>query len=300
MPKTRAKRQQSVAIIGAGRLGTALAIALARHHYLITTLVGTRIARTKKSAALFDAAVRVLAEKDISKIEPADLIFVTTPDDQIESLAKALSLAKVDEGNLPTVFHTSGALSSSVLSDLSKRGWQTGSMHPLVSVSDAVRGATAFNGAYWCLEGDRKALQTARTIVRDLGGFSFSVSTDCKPLYHSAAVMSSGNVVALFATAIDMLSQCGLTRTEARKVLLPLLASTAANLDQHSPEKALTGTFARGDMATVKLHLQSLASQKHQQARKIYELLGLKSLELKKADGLDPKLAKLIADKLSD
>src|SRR5436189_2437801 len=123
MPKTRAKRQQSVAIIGAGRLGTALAIALARHHYLITTLVGTRIARTKKSAALFDAAVRVLAEKDISKIEPADLIFVTTPDDQIESLAKALSLAKVDEGNLPTVFHTSGALSSSVLSDLSKRGW---------------------------------------------------------------------------------------------------------------------------------------------------------------------------------
>jgi len=300
MPKTKDKRQRSVAIIGAGRLGTALAMALSRRNYRITTLVGRRLARTRKAAALLGVPVRTLAAKDIGTIEPADLMILTTPDDQIESVAKALKKTKVGEQNPPIVFHTSGALSSSVLTTLSKRGWQTGSIHPLVSVSDPITGASAFEGAYWCLEGDRKAVQTAKTLVRDLRGFSFSIPTDCKPLYHSAAVMTSGNVVALFATAMDLLSECGLSSRESRRVLLPLLASTTANLDRHSPEKALTGTFARGDIATVERHLESLASQRHQQARKIYELLGLKSLELTKANGLDSKLAKRIANKLSN
>ena len=67
--------------------------------------------------------------------------------------------------------------------------------------------------------------------------------------------MVSGNVTALFDVALEMLVQCGLSRKTARSVLLPLIASTVHNLETKDPAEALTGTFSRGDMETVKRHL---------------------------------------------
>src|SRR6185369_17908340 len=102
---------------------------------------------------------------------------------------------------------------------LKKKGWRTGSIHPLVSVTDG--GRAELRGAFWSLEGDKEALRIGKAIVDDLGGESFSIRSEDKPLYHAAAVMSAGNVVALFDVALEMLVQCGLTRTTARTVLLP-------------------------------------------------------------------------------
>ena len=94
--------------------------------------------------------------------------------------------------------------------------------------------------------------------------------------------MSAGNVVALFDVALEMLVQCGLTRHEAQSVLLPLIASTVRNLETKEPVDALTGTFARGDVETVKLHLASLKGRKLADALELYRLLGKRSLELSK------------------
>ena len=79
-------------------------------------------------------------------------------------------------------------------------------------------------------------MRLGKEIVRDLGGKSFSIRTEDKPLYHAAAVMVSGNVVALFDVALEMLGDCGLDRKTARAVLLPLIASTVRSLQTKSPE----------------------------------------------------------------
>jgi predicted short-subunit dehydrogenase-like oxidoreductase (DUF2520 family) len=119
-------------------------------------------------------------------------------------------------------------------------------------------------------------------IVRDLGGKSFSIRSEDKPLYHAAAVMVSGNVVALFDVALEMLSECGLDRKTARAVLLPLIASTVRSLQTKSPEESLTGTFSRGDVETVKRHLAALKNKKPAEALDLYRLLGRRSLKLTK------------------
>ena len=169
---------------------------------------------------------------------------------------------------------------SEVLAPLALAGFATGSVHPLVSISEPRSGAEKLRGAFYCLEGDAAAKRVARSIVKDLQGHSFYIPSNFKPLYHAAAVMASGHVTALVALAIDMLIQCGLDRKTARRILQPLLESTVANLSARGPEGALTGTFARGDFVTVERHLQALTNKRFSDALAAYKFLGRRSLAL--------------------
>ena len=91
--------------------------------------------------------------------------------------------------------------------------------------------------------------------------------------------MASGNVTALFDVALEMLRECGLTRSQAQQALLPLLTSAVKNLEKLDPAAALTGTFARGDLETVKRHLDALKNNRP--ALELYRLLGLRSLDVR-------------------
>lgn len=284
MPDRKRKEKPQVAIIGAGRLGTALAIALAAKGYPIRALVARRIESARKAATLVGKAatllhddIAALTAKHIGWLPKADLVLISVPDDQIAGVARDLSDLQLN--GKPTVLHTSGALSSEVLFPLAAQGWSVGSVHPLISISDA---RAPIRGAFWSVEGDRRAVRLAKTLVRDLGGTSFSIRTAEKPLYHAAAVMTSGNVTALFDVALEMLVECGLTRKTARQVLQPLLVSTVHNLQTKDPSKALTGTFSRGDVETVKRHLAALKDHKLNDALELYCRLGRRSLKLSK------------------
>jgi len=180
-----------------------------------------------------------------------------------------------------------------VFASLAANGWHTGSIHPLASVSDPVSGFEALKRAYWCVEGDATAVRVARRLVRDLGAYSFSLKSEDKPLYHAAAVMSSGNMTALFDVALEMLERCGVSRRTSQKMLLPLLESNTMNLSRSGPEDALTGPFARGDLATVRMHLSALKGKDLDEALQLYRLLGKRSMELAK-DKIDTETAGLI------
>jgi predicted short-subunit dehydrogenase-like oxidoreductase (DUF2520 family) len=294
MPKSK----PSLTIIGAGRLGTALALALSRVGYSIDTLVSRRRARLKKASGLLDEKVTLLVLEELRRV--GDIVLITTPDDQLPSVTTHLGTLEISALQLPVALHTSGAMSSKILSPLSDGGWQIGSIHPLVSVSEPVSGAKSLLSAFWCLEGDRKAVQQSRRIVEDLRGHSFSIKAGAKPLYHAAAVMASGNVVALFDIALDMLERSGLKRDKAHEVLIPLLQSAIANLSTSSPAKALTGTFSRGDVATVERHLKALGAKELRDARDLYRLLGRKSLALAEKNGLDRTTARKIGKLLQE
>ena len=277
MPDRKRKQKPEVAIIGTGRLGSALAVALAAKDYPVRALVARRLESARKAATLLDGT-EPFAVKQIRLLPKADLFLISVPDDQIAGVSRDLSELRFDRK--PTALHTSGALSSEVLLPLAAQGWSVGSVHPLISVPDA---KAPIRGAFWSVEGDKRAVRLAKMLVRDLGGTSFSIRTAEKPLYHAAAVMTSGNVTALFDVALEMLVECGLTRKTARQVLQPLLVSTVHNLQTKDPSDALTGTFSRGDLETVKRHLAALHQHKLDDALKLYRLLGKRSLKIIKA-----------------
>lgn len=274
----------------------ALAIALNRKHYPIESLVAAHLRSAKKAAGLLDASTVPLAVKDIPQREPTAVVIIATPDDQIDSVVKQLE--KLPPKPNRFAIHTSGAISSSILAPLKSKNWHTGSLHPLISVSDPVAGSEALPGAYWCVEGDLLASRLAREIVQDLDGHSFSIKAEDKSLYHAAAVMSSGNMVALFDVALEMLEHCGLPRKEARKIFLPLIQSTVANLARVDPSIALTGTFARADEATVARHLVALSVNDFSETRNLYRQLGRRSVELAMSRGVNEQALKKILKRL--
>jgi predicted short-subunit dehydrogenase-like oxidoreductase (DUF2520 family) len=292
----------TVSIIGAGRLGQALAIALQSAGYPIVALVARHRQKVEKAAALLSSAQprpSVLTANELKLLPPSDLIFIATPDDAIGETAQQLA-NETGEARRRTVLHTSGALASDVLSPLAKVGFHTGSLHPLVSVSEPRAGAQGLRRAFYCLEGDRAALRIARTIVKDLESNSFSIRPENKALYHAAALLAAGHLTALFDLATELLAACGPKQSLARAALLPLVESAVNNLQVSAPEKALTGTFARGDIATVRRHLLALSGNKHAEALAVYKLLGLRSLELAAKNKLDPQRVKQIKNLLKD
>lgn len=275
---------RTVAVVGAGRLGTALARALGACGYEVCALVSRTAAHARRAAKRAAVETLALGVGELERLPAAGLLFVTTPDDVIEEMAEQLA-AQPAVGQSRVALHASGALSSEALTPLSARGLAIGSMHPLAAVSDAASGAASLRRAFYCVEGDAAAVRVARRVVRDLGGETFTINPEAKALYHAAAVMSAGHVVALFDVALDTLRRCGLTERRARAVLLPLLHSVADNLARHTPARALTGSFARADAETVRRHLRALGGLEASDALAVYKLLGAHSLKLAAEEG---------------
>jgi len=296
-----------VSIIGAGRLGTALGLALKAAGYKIDVVAAKRAATAERAAKAFGPKTLALSALQLRKLSPdhfdrlnsSSLVFIATPDDTIAPVALQLSdifppgptrsgEAKRIDNAQRVVFHTSGALAARVLEPMRQAGFAVGSLHPLVSISESRSGAKLLTRAFFSVEGDPRAIRVGKSIVKDLGGESFTLKSSCKALYHAAALMAAPNMTALFEIAMDMLGVCGLSPGRARRILLPLVASTVTNLATQDPARALTGTFQRGDVATVQKHLDALRSADLPQALAAYLVLGERSISMAKRRGANP------------
>jgi len=271
-----------VSIIGTGRLGGALALALAKKGYSIENLFARQRETAEKIAAHINPKPRVSSLIEAETLAGSEIIFIVTQDSEIETVARSLA-GKLS--NKPFVFHTSGSLSSRVLRSLSADAGAVGSIHPLVSVSDSFLGAERFRDVFFCLEGDRQAAALAEKIVGDLQGKSFTVETRFKTLYHAAALTAAGHLTALVSIAVEMLAACGLSEEKAQEILLPLIKSTVENLETQTPSAALTGTFARADAATMKKHLAAIKEAVAPELLDVYLQLGLRSAHLAEMHG---------------
>ncbi len=277
-----------VAVIGTGRLGTVLARELAACGHNVVAVVTRRVSRARRAAASIGSHPHALTISQLDLLPPIELLLITTPDDAITETATRL--AAVERTNLakrPVALHTSGVASSDALAPLRERGFYIGSMHPLVSISDPTSGAENLRSAFYCLEGDRNAVSLARRLVRELGGKSFSIKPGDKALYHAAAVVSCNHLVALFDLAVELMTRCGLSKSNALSVLAPLLRTTCENIATRGPQRALTGPFTRADVATVRRHLAALEAQHASEALAVYTLLGRRSLRLAQQAGAD-------------
>ena len=274
---------ETVSIIGPGRLGGALAIALFKAGYSIDRLVYRGREPSRSLVEKIGGSAGIIRFDEVSALD-SDVVVITTQDTYLGSVAESIA-TKIRSGSV--LLHTSGALSSQVLSPAARLGAVTGSMHPLVSVSDSFLSAAGFAGAFFCLEGDETAINVAERMVRSVGGTPFSIDTNKKPLYHAAAVLASGHIVALFSAAARTLSNSGVGERKADEILLPLVKSTLENLSNQSIAAALTGPFARADLEAVVRHVAAFDSAGLEDEKRIYLEIGLEALRLAEAGGVD-------------
>src|SRR5258708_36006048 len=189
----RPAKRPSVAIIGAGRLGTALGLALKSAGYEIDVVAAKRPSSARRAAKVFYPKTLALSALQLSRLSPGQiehlnrcsLVLIATPDDVVATVAKQLSEIFASErtrlGNnkrTPAVrrvaLHTSGALASDVLKSMRTSGFATGSLHPLVSLSQPLSGPQLLAHSFFSVEGDPAAIRVCTSIVRDIGGDLFT------------------------------------------------------------------------------------------------------------------------------
>jgi predicted short-subunit dehydrogenase-like oxidoreductase (DUF2520 family) len=265
----------SFSVIGSGRLGTALAFALSRRGWALAVLADRDAAAARESRRIIGRGV---ATTDIRRAaRRSDVLFICVPDDEVEAVARFLSRCLADwSGRI--VFHVSGLLPASVLDPLRRKGARAASLHPARSFPVKERSAARFRALCWALEGDREAVAEGRRIVKTLGGRSFVLAAENKALYHAACSLASNAFVTLEAAASFLLGEAGLGRRLILSVLFPLVQGTLQNVKELGPEKALTGPVIRGDVMTVRRHLEAL--RPFPLEAKIYRVLGIRALGL--------------------
>ena len=213
-----------VRIIGPGRAGNALALALSRAGWEVLPILG-------RDDDLSGAATG------------ADLLLIATPDAAIADVAHV-----VKPNPRTVVAHVSGSAGLRPLLSHPRRAV----LHPLVALPDPERGAERLVGAWFGLAEDGDPL--AAEAVASLRGRVVHVAETGWARYHAAAVIASNHLVALLGQAERVAASVG-APVEA---FLDLARGSLADVAELGPRAALTGPVRRGDTATVARHLDAL------------------------------------------
>ncbi len=232
-------------------------------------------AKSLASAETTGLARRVKAQLTTLGKEPldSDLVWITVPDDAIA--ATALRLARTQDWQGKIVFHSSGALTSDDLAPLRERGAKVASVHPGMTF---VRGpAPQMLGVAFAVEGDAVATRTAKRIVEDLGGTTYAINKRNKVLYHAFGSFASPMVIALMTSLEQVAKAAGIKPGDIKTMMVPLLWQTLRNYLQHDAASAFSGPLVRGDVATVRRHLQELKVVP--EARAVYVALAKSALK---------------------
>jgi predicted short-subunit dehydrogenase-like oxidoreductase (DUF2520 family) len=238
-------------IIGAGTVGTALAVRLSRQGYLVAAVAsrsrssGLRLVQMVGSGQVCDTPQNV--------VDNADFIFVTTPDDAIPIVVNQVRWHR-DQ----CVVHCSGADSLDVLEPARMVGALVGSFHPLQTFASIQKAIDNLPGSTFALEAEGTLLDTLIKMAKALDGHWIKLGAGDKAAYHTAAVMTCNYLVTLVKLATDLWGSFGIPREQAIQALLPLLKGTLINIENLSVPNALTGPIARGDVGTVQIHLNTL------------------------------------------
>ena len=262
-----------LAIIGAGRMGRGLSLALRDAGLPVTLLDRTRRPEDTRRASL---------------------VLIAVPDDAIGGVAADLAREQVIDAD-HVVLHLSGLLDRLALHPLAITGAALGSFHPLQTVADPSTAAARLRGAFVGLEGDSRALAAGERLAGALGMRPVRLAPGAKAAYHAGAVFASNYAVVLASVAESLARRAGVDPAEARALYLPLMQGTVANLAL-GPASALTGPVRRGDAASVRRHLAVLKPAD----RALYRALGLVALRLAREAGLGESPAAAVERALTD
>jgi predicted short-subunit dehydrogenase-like oxidoreductase (DUF2520 family) len=273
--------REAVAILGAGRMGQGLALALqqsGREVFLLSRTVHPVVAPLRLHGSDRADAMRRVA-----------VVILAVPDGAITPVATELAA----EGTVQTqhaVLHLSGLLDRSALRPLALTGGALGSFHPLQTVPEPAGAPKRFRGAYAGIEGDERALLAARRLAEALGMEAVPIPPSAKAAYHAGATIAANYTTVLAAWAERLAESAGVSPQVAARLYLPLIRGAAASLDS-GPAAALTGPVRRGDAETVAAHLRAIPTGD----RAVYLGLAREALRLAREAGLSADAADRVA-----
>ena len=253
----------SLAIIGAGRAGSALAIAAHEAGYVVAAVASRRgeVARLLADTVGAEAVATPLAAA-----ASADLTLLAVPDGAITSVAAAIAASGIALHGRGIV-HLGARFGPGVIASLRTTGAEVGVLHPLQALAGP-SSASLLEGAFFRIDAPGTLRTRLLAFVAALGARPLEIDPSQAPLYHAAAVLAGNAPLALLAEATQLLEAAGVSRIDAHEALAALLEGAARNARRGGAAAALTGPVARGDSDAVTAHLDALAA--HPEARDLY------------------------------
>jgi predicted short-subunit dehydrogenase-like oxidoreductase (DUF2520 family) len=272
------KNNAAVAIVGAGAVGTTLALLFHKARYPIVSVISRKVTSARKLARLVHCKNY---SNDAADIHPATkILIIAVPDSSIaDVVAQIAQYSKLDFQSR-IVCHTSGSLSSNELRPLQVKGATVFSLHPIQTFPgriDVDQQIQRMQGIWYGIEGNSKAIRFAKRFVREISGNAITVPKEEKILYHIACVLASNYTVAILG-AVEKLLQNTTLQLSLRQ-LQPLVIASIENAVSTGARRALTGPIARGDEVLIQKHAAAL-QRFDNKILKLYQLLGLQALEM--------------------
>ena len=265
-------------IIGAGNLGQTLGFLLNSHGLQIGSVCNTSIKSTINAIDFIGAGYH---SENIHELPPADITFITTPDGIIQSVCNELSkTSHLKNGSI--IIHCSGALTSDILHAVKNRHCFVASVHPMRSFASPHISVEQYKGTYCAVEGDAEAVPQVESVFNLIGSVTYRICKEKKSSYHAAGVFASNYLVTLSQQALLCLEAAGVDQEIGMHVITNIMKGTIANLERTlSPKASLTGPIQRGDVSTIKKHLDSFQSVAQ---KELYSKLGLATIPLASLD----------------
>jgi len=259
-------KQESFTLIGASRVGISLAYHLSRAGFR-PGFVWNRSPEGIQRALKYVAFDGNSTDRDRIPRENRWLI-ISVRDDVIAEVAGELA-GKMKSLNGVNAFHTSGFLDAGELHELKRIGAATGSLHPVLSVTDLETGIAQMAQSLFTCEGEIQ--DDLRQLVTSFGAKSVVLTAAQKKAVHISAVFANNYSVSLIALVKVLCREAGLDGDLTRELLLGLSEQAVRNGWQKPLREALTGPIARGDRRTVRQHLDYL--EKSPEIKDLYRKL---------------------------
>lgn len=261
---------KNLLVIGAGKLGTSLFRAAKEKTTFKPILAGRKPFSSINSSIVSPGEYRTgISAADLSA---AQVIIISVDDDQLGRVIDILQLQDVAD---KLFLHTAGAMSSEELYPFKKQGAQIGSFHPVQSFSRPFLPVKVWKGAICTYEGDEEGRRLIGNFCNQIEAKLMVVSKEQKQLLHLAAVFASNYMVSLLALAENLLEQADFAAEENKKLLEPIAKQVIENYKRNPLHKILSGPLQRGDINTIKMHLNLLKKEEKSYSELYKNLAGI-------------------------
>jgi len=246
-------QQSTIGFIGAGAVGGTLAVALEQAGYRVVAVASRTWASAHGLAYRLAGCTAYASPQQV--VDACELVFISTPDDAIGQVASGLTW-RAGQG----VVHCSGATSLDVFAEPIAQGVLPGALHPFQAVAALDTGVQSLPGTTFGIEADGAMREALVTMAQALGGQPIVLTAADKALYHLSAVMMGNLLTGLAATAAQLWEHLGATRADGLQAVVAMMRSVVHNLERAGIPAAVSGPYVRGDVGTIRRHLETLSA----------------------------------------